>query len=321
MGARSAVLFMPSDRRPPLAGGGSTQHGSKPMSAAAAARGATTALPDPATHAAVAAYAAACRARIPAFAARHFGLAGTLRLHQEALGLDLLRAPLNVLLVGPALFLRLATAVLSRLGLVAVAGWLAGRQLFLETRLAQRVADLILKEILALDEAAPWQERARHLIAEYLAARHAVAEFATGIAALLLGLGLVHALTPSALSLGPMLAREMAQQEAIQGFWLGSWVGSLYYGWFPVDAGWARTVLTTVVAMVGFALVATFMGLITDPLQQLLGVHQWRLRRLVDALERAALGESGVGLALPDPWIPRVADLADMALMATRLTR
>jgi hypothetical protein len=280
-----------------------------------------TAQPDPATRAAVAAYAAECRARIPAFTARHYGFAGTLRLHREAFGLDLLRAPLNVLLVGPALFLRVAAALLRRLGLARLGGWLAGRNLFVETRFARRMAGLVLGELLLLDETAPWNERARHLIAEYVAARHAVAEFATGLVALLIGLTLVQAMTPSALSLGPMLAREMAQQEAIQSFWLGPWAGSLYYGWFPADAGWGRTVATTLAAMAGFALVATFMGLVTDPLQQLLGLHRRRLRRLVDTLERVALGESGASLALPDPWIPRIADLADMALMAMRLTR
>ena len=39
---------------------------------------------------AVLAYADACRARMPGFAARHFGRRGSLRLHREAVGLDLL---------------------------------------------------------------------------------------------------------------------------------------------------------------------------------------------------------------------------------------
>jgi hypothetical protein len=276
---------------------------------------------------AVASYAAACRARIPAFTARHFGLAGTLRLHREALGLDLLRAPLNVLLVGPALFLRIAAALSRRLGLPRLADWLARRNLFVETRLARRVADLVLGELLRLDGLSPgspegaWRERAQHLIAEYVAARHAVAEFAAGLVGLTIGLIVLHALTPSAISLGPLLAKELAQREAIEGFWLGSGAGSVWYSWYPVDATWGETAATTLVVMVCFALAAAFMGLVTDPLQQLLGLHQQRLRRLVDTLERVALGESEASLALPDPYIARVTDLADVALMAMRLTR
>ena len=73
--------------------------------------------------------------------------------------------------------------------------------------------------------------------------------------------------------------------------------------------------------MACFALVATFMGLITDPVQEWLGVHRRRLRHLVDTLERVALGDRDAALALPDPYLARVTDLADVALMAMRLTR
>ncbi|MEK0084570.1 DUF6635 family protein [Benzoatithermus flavus] len=280
---------------------------------------------DPILRAAVMTRAAACRARIPAFTARHFGLAGAWRLHREALGLDLLRAPLNVLLVGPALFLRIAAMLLRRLGFARSGTRLERRNPFLETRLARRIADLVLSELLRIDEAtvdAPAsRERAHHLIAEYVAARHAVAEFAAALVALAAGLVLVQALTPGAISLGPILAKEMAQREAVEGFWLGSALGGLYHAWFPADVSWTRTVATTFAVMIGFALLATFTGLVTDPLQELLGLHRRRLRRLVDTLERVALGESEASLALPDPWVARLVDLADAVLMAMRLTR
>jgi hypothetical protein len=70
-----------------------------------------------------------------------------------------------------------------------------------------------------------------------------------------------------------------------------------------------------------FALLATFMGLVTDPLQQALGLHRKRLRHLVNTLERVASGEGTASLDLPDPYIARATDLADVALMAMRLTR
>ena len=286
----------------------------------------TVTMLDQATRDAVAAYAERCRARVPAFAARHFGIAGTLRLHREALGWDLLLAPLNVLLVGPALFVRIAAWVCRRLGLPGVAGWLARRHLFVETMLSRRVADLMLNELLGLDRAhaqppAAWRDRARHLIAEYLAARHAVAEFAAGMVTLCVGVALLQTLTPSAISLGPLLARELAQQEAIDAFWLGPWAGAVYHGWFPASASWPETVTTTLVVMACFALVATFMGLVTDPIQEWLGVHRRRLRRVIDTLERLALGDRDAALALPDPYLARVTDLADVALMAMRYTR
>jgi len=279
---------------------------------------------DARTRAAVARYAEECRARIPAFAARHFGLAGSLRLHREALGLDLLRAPLNVLLVGPALFVRLAAMLARRVGLDRTGAWLESRELFLETRLSRRIADLVLDELLRLD-ATPlpggWRDRVRHLIAEYVAARHAVAEFGAAIVLLVLGLVLLQSLTPSAISLGPMLAQELARREAVEGFWLGAAAGSLWYGWFPTSATWAELVTTTLAVMIGFALLATFTGLVMDPLQQALGLHRRRLERLIDTLERAALGQADASLALPDPYVARLTDLVDVALIALRVTR
>jgi hypothetical protein len=276
--------------------------------------------------AAIRAYADACRARVPEFVARHFGWRGSLRLHRSALGLDLLRAPLNVLLVGPTLVLRLAGLVCGWLGWSRTATWLAGRHLFVETDLARRMAELVLSELLRVDDPG-WslspalRDRVRDLIAEYLAARHAVAEFAAGFVTIAIGLVLVQALTPSAISLGPMLAREFAQREAIEAFWLGPWAGAIWHGWYPADASWGETIATTAVVMACFALVATFMGLVTDPVLQALGLHRRRLRLLVDTLERVALGEDGASLGLPDLYVARVTDIVDVVLFAMRMTR
>jgi hypothetical protein len=231
-----------------------------------------------------------------------------------------------VLLVGPTLFLRIAAWVCRRSRLAHVGAWLARLNLFVETDLARGVADLILGQLLGITEtntALPpgWRERARDLIAEYVAARHAVAEFAAGFVTIGVGSALVHTLTPSAISLGPLLANEFAQQEAIEGFWLGPWAGSIYHGWYPATATWPEVVVTTVVVMVSFALLATFMGLLTDPIQQALGVHRRRLERLVATLEQVALGQRDADLGLPDLYVARITDLADIALMAFRLTR
>lgn len=275
--------------------------------------------------AAIRAFVEDCRRRVPGFAARHFGFSGSLRLHHEAIGLDLIRAPINVLLVAPALFLRVAGTVLRWLGQERLGRWLVTRDLFLETRLSRRIADLVLDELLQLDRAQgvppDLRARSRHLIAEYVAARHAAAEFGAVLVLLVLGLVLLHRLTPSAISLGPMLAQEMARREAITGFWLGPTLGAVWYGWFPTAATLPELVATTLAVMVGFALLATFTGLVMDPLQQALGLHRYRLLRLLDTLERAALDDSDARLALPDPFIARLTDLVDVALIASRIGR
>lgn len=276
--------------------------------------------------AATRAYAAVCRERVPGFAARHFGWQGALRLHRAAIGLDLIRAPFNVMMVAPTLLLRIMTWATGRAGFGRVSGWLAKRNLFVETALARRVADLVLGELLQVDRAASavppeWHERAPSLIAEYVAVRHAAAEFGAGCLAILIGLASLHALTPSAITMGPLLAQELAQREAVQGFWLGIGLGSLWYAWFPPEVGLARTIGVTAAAMACFALIATFIGILVDPLLHAVGLHRRRLGQLVDTLERAALGDDAAKLGLPDLYVARLVDIADVALLALRAMR
>lgn len=265
------------------------------------------------------------RARVPAFIANHLGWRGSLRLHRAALGVDLFRAPLNVLLVGPALVVRLAGRLAERLGLRRFGGWLQRRQLFLDTHLARQMAHLAADELLGLDahgDIAPEiRTRIEGVIADYVTARHAVAEFAAGLVVTVTGLLLVHRITPGALSLGPLLADASAQTAAIDSFWAGSWLGGIYYGFWPVHADWTTRIATTVGVMVCFAFLATFIGLVTDPLQTALGWHKRRILHLVDTVERLVRGESSAKLRLPDPWLPRAADLADALALAIRTWR
>jgi hypothetical protein len=273
-------------------------------------------------------YFAACRARVPAFARRHFGLLGTLRLHKEAVGLDLLRSPFNVLLVGPALFLRLFAMLVGWLGLKRLSRWLATRRLFVETRISRRIAELVAGELLGLDRLAEhgreppaWAGKVEELVSEYVAARHAVAEMAAGALALVIGLVTLHAITPSAISLGPMIAREYAQANAVENFWAGRWAGGWYYSYWPAEASALEVVGATVLLMMAFAVATTFMGVITDPVQQALGLHERRLHRFVDTLERLATRDPGARLTLPDPYLARLADVVDWVTIGLRYLR
>lgn len=62
------------------------------------------------------------------FVRARFGLRGTLNLHHHALGLDLLRAPVNVMLSPVFLLSRLLAALMRRLGMARAADWLGRRQ-------------------------------------------------------------------------------------------------------------------------------------------------------------------------------------------------
>src|SRR5439155_10609248 len=90
------------------------------------------------------------RARLDAFVDRHFTLAGSVALHQRALGWDLLRAPANLFLAGPALALKLMAWAARRGGMERVAVWLARRRLLLETEVAREIEWLVATELLEI---------------------------------------------------------------------------------------------------------------------------------------------------------------------------
>jgi hypothetical protein len=95
-------------------------------------------------------YIAARHARVEGFVDRHFSLIGSLRLHRQAPGLDLVRAPANVLLMLPYPTMQLCGAGLRRLGAERAARWLGGRTPFLDTDVAGELGWRLHCELLEL---------------------------------------------------------------------------------------------------------------------------------------------------------------------------
>lgn len=84
-------------------------------------------------------YIAGRRARIPDFVDRNFGLRGSLALHRHALGLDLVRAPWNVLAGVATAACGVGAAGLRAAGARGAAARLTGRNLFWKTRVAREL--------------------------------------------------------------------------------------------------------------------------------------------------------------------------------------
>jgi hypothetical protein len=101
-------------------------------------------------HDAVRKYIATRRERIDSFVDRHFTLVGSLALHRRAIGWDLLRAPANLFLAGPALSVKLASWAARRAGNHRLAAWLAGRRLLVETDVGREVEWLVATELLEI---------------------------------------------------------------------------------------------------------------------------------------------------------------------------
>jgi hypothetical protein len=303
-------------------------------------------------------YVAARHASVSAFVDANFGLAGALRLHRQAVGFDLLRAPANVALVPPYLALQMGSAGARRLGAEAAARWLETRKLFLDTDVARELTwrlhrdllelpyddgsrrtarDALASEILADSrlraafnafetailrhrDDAEVRRRLKEMLATYADARTAAAEMVVSMTMAGAGAALFRQLTPGVLSLGPALAGAIAQKAAVASFPLGAGAGSVWYGHFAAAPSTGLVVGTTGGLMLIAAAATAFAGVIGDPVQRALGLHQKRLHKLIDALGSEMKGTTGTAFRVRDHYAARILDLLDVMAAAHRLT-
>ena len=295
-------------------------------------------------------YLDATRQRIAPFVDDHFSLSGTLDLHRRAIGWDLLRAPVNVVLVAPQALLLLGSALARWLGWRRLADRLVARPLVLPTDVAREIDWLVHSELLRLPYRRGSRVSTRDALAEavfadpriadargevlarlargtadagfrrdledklgvYTGSRSAASELSAGLVSVAVGATAFKQLTPGVLSLGPLVASAAAQHAAIASFPLGAGLGGLWYGVFPASPGPLATIGITLALALAFSVLSAFAGIVADPVQLALGLHQRRLGRLVDALERDLRGEGTERFMVRDHYVARILDLADL---------
>lgn len=257
------------------------------------------------------------RPLVRGFIRQNFGLRGTLRLHRHALGWDLLRAPANVLLALPGFAIRLIIWGLTRSGRVTLAGRLARLRLAFPTALAREVDRRLRDDLLSPLDILPTEAPLR----TYADIRNATGEITATAGTLGTG-AMFKTLTPGVISLSPLIAGALAQGSAVAAFPLGATLGSAWYGVFPADPSTGLVALCVIGLMVIFSIVATFAGVLTDPLQAVLGVHRWRLMRLVRTLDTIAHPEDmPPNFAAPEHGVARSADIAELMVTLHRFWR
>lgn len=206
--------------------------------------------------------------QIDVFVRRHFTWPGTLRLHRAAVGGDLWRTPENVFLSPLFVRTRLAGWICDRLRLARAAVWLRNRRLQLRTAVAEGVEVAVLTELLdvpleradtvtnheALCRAILVALRLREVIrchstvagaqamaariagaiGDYASTRSAIAEFTTALITLAIGAIVFQAVTPGVISMAPGVAEAVSRTTAIADFPLGTTLGGVRHGVFPV---------------------------------------------------------------------------------------
>ena len=302
-------------------------------------------------------YVAGRRERIPEFVDRNFGLRGSLKLHRHAVGLDLVRAPWNVA-AGAATALRGAGAAGLRLaGARGAADRLPGRNLFWKTRVARELewrlhADLLelpldqgdrridrdrlVEEALADPRMAAhfdrllkivgdragdreFRDRVRAAMQDYLGSRAAAADITASLFAAGAGFVASQKFTPGAAALSGVVAGSIAHSAAVAGFWAGPWAGGLYYSLVSVKASPLLYAGVFAGMLVPLAMLTAFAGVIADPVQRALGLHERRLNRLLDVFEANLAGESDAGFGARDHYVARIMDLLDWSATIMRL--
>jgi hypothetical protein len=296
-------------------------------------------------------YLASRRERIDPFVDRYFSLVGTLRLHRRALGWDLLRVPANLVLAPVALIIAVSARIAARTGMPRSAAWLQRHRPMFETAMGREVAWLVTTELLQLPCEQPGRRHTHDgladavladprvagwlvasdtpatraqiaaAIAGYAGTRAATAEIASGCLATGLGALWVKQATPGIITLGSVLASSLAQQGAIAAFPLGAGLGAWWYGMYPVDPSASLIAATTGAAALLGAVFAAFSGLITDPLQRLMGLHRRRLLRLIYTLESGLRGEAVGAFPMRDHYVARLLDLLDLTATLLRTVR
>jgi len=147
---------------------------------------------------------------------------------------------------------------------------------------------------------------------EYSSSRIAAADLAGSIIALSVGATVFKQMTPGSIATGSALATMIAHQVAISNFFLGSTLGSFYYSIFPVSASMGLIVATTGTIMPAMAIVTSFTGIITDPIQAKLGIHHKRLSKFIDSIEKELAGAGVSKFEIKDQYVARVFDILDV---------
>ena len=302
-------------------------------------------------------YFAERRKRVRPFVDRNFSLRGSISLHRVALGWDIARAPLNLTMAAPQVGLLIAARAAGKLGATRVASSLGSKRLVVHTAVGKELAwrlhaDLLelpfrsgdrvaardalaetiladprvvaaltpaLEAIGARGDDPALRQRLESAMTEYTRTRAAATEITTALLSLTTGALALRKLTPGALSLGPTLAAAIAQRAAIMSFPMGGALGSLWYTLFPVAPSALLVAGLTGGLLAASTVASAFAGVVADPVQRKLGLHERRLRRMLDALERQMEDPAAPGFVVHDHYVARLLDLFDLTGALVRM--
>jgi len=145
----------------------------------------------------------------------------------------------------------------------------------------------------------------------YAVSRTASADIANSVVSMLVGAFAFQKYTPGGLAIGLYAASVAAKWFAVEQFWAGPWLGQWYYSVAEVTPSATITVISITLTLMLLAMVACFSGVLIDPLQAAVGLHQWRLRRLISYLQKDFRRQAGSSFRPKEPYLARLLDMID----------
>jgi len=308
---------------------------------------------------AVSRYMTQRRSMVDAFVNEHYDLKGSTKLHRHSLGWDIAKTPVNAIASVLTVVKQTSALGLDKLGAKELSLLIADKNLFLSTKISKEIQwnvqtgllelpckndgkmsqnDALLDEIFndhriqnqltsALKILAPYanneevKRKLAELLTEYTGSRAAASDITVSLMTAATGLVTLHKLTPGIASLSNSVASGIVHSSAVHSFWAGSWAGGYYYSLFNVATPGMLTAGVFTSMLIPASFVATFAGIITDPLQRKLGLHTKKLNKVLDSTEVLLLGEDNAKLVLKDHYIARIFDLMDWTQIILRAAR
>jgi hypothetical protein len=288
--------------------------------------------------------------KIDTFVKEHYSFKGSLKIHAHALGWDLIKVPVNIMWSVVKVVLALVGFVAKLLkwpyiqekirqippGLKTDTDrqikWLIFTELLeLPYSNGEQTSDkdALLDEIMAdpdlrvlieaelatlksLKDSPHFRQKVEHKLCEYGATRTAAADLAGNLVLMFSSKTILGNFSFGALTAGTTASTALATSIAASNFWLGSTIGSYYYAVVGVNVSASFLLAVTSVIIIAVAFLSTFIGIITDPIQSMLGWHQRRLKTLLISIRTDLLDESGEGFELREKYIGRVFDIVDI---------
>lgn len=301
-------------------------------------------------------YVDGCKARIGEFVRRHYSFRGSLRIHTHAIGWDMVRMPLNIIWSVVNLLLAILGVTAGMVGLKRLQAWIRRVPPGLVTDMDRQISWLVVTELLQLpyeqgnkrserdalmeeilkdpvlqqllnnkldafqgpSRDRDFRDKLRTKLAEYGATRTGSADLASNITLLLTSKAMLGQASFGALSAGTAVSTAVAHSVAVSNFWLGSAVGAYYYAIVPVTVSIRMLVVTTVLVAVVMSLLSTFVGIVTDPIQAKLGLHQNRLNKLIGSIRADLQGTEHSRFELREKYMGRLFDIVDFLSVAGR---